>query len=121
MHRFPGQDTRTAPHEIACRIEVLLDEQARVVDELLSAEAAYIEAVAAAREAGLLCRSDLTEAYDRLRGWGISNFSNRWRRLVESSPADAPAAQVTPRDRVPRTRCRPGENGELGVVEGFGR
>ncbi|MGW5749752.1 hypothetical protein [Nocardia rhamnosiphila] len=95
MHRFPGQDTSTAPHEIACRIEDLLDEQARVVDELLSAEAAYIEAVAAARAAGLLCRSDLTEAYDRLQGWGISNFSNRWRRLVEAGPADTPAAQPT--------------------------
>lgn len=96
MHRFPGQDTSTAPHDIACRIEELLDEQARVVDELLSAEAAYIEAVAAAREAGLLCRSDLTEAYDRLQGWGISNFSKRWRRLVEDGPADTSAAQPTP-------------------------
>jgi hypothetical protein len=52
--------------------------------------------VAAAREAGLLCRSDLTEAYDRLRVWGISNFSNRWRRLVETGPADTPAAPPTP-------------------------
>ncbi|MEV3965744.1 hypothetical protein AB0M34_33560 [Nocardia sp. NPDC050193] len=96
MHRFPGQDTSTAPHVIACRIEDLLDEQARVIDELLSAEAAYIEAVAAAREAGLLCRSDLTEAYDRLQGWGISNFSKRWRRLVEDGPVDTPAAPPPP-------------------------
>ncbi|WP_063034667.1 hypothetical protein [Nocardia grenadensis] len=95
MHRFPGQDTSTAPHDIACRIEDLLDEQARVVDELLTAESAYIEAVAAAREAGRLGRSDLTEAYDRLQGWGISNFSNRWRRLVGDGPADTPAAQST--------------------------
>ncbi|MEU4837780.1 hypothetical protein [Nocardia testacea] len=95
MHRFPGQDTSTAPHEIACRIEDLLDEQARVVDELLSAETAYIEAVAAAREAGLLRRSELMEAHDRLQGWAISNFSNRWRRLVGADPAGAPAAQAT--------------------------
>ncbi|WP_063057693.1 hypothetical protein [Nocardia sienata] len=96
MHRFPGQDTSTTPDEIACRIEDLLDEQARVVDELLSAEAAYIEAVAAAREAGLMRRSDLAEAHGRLQGWGISNFSNRWRRLVEEGSADTPVAQPTP-------------------------
>lgn len=96
MHRFPGQDTSTTPDEIACRIEALLDEQARVVDELLFAEAAYIEAVAAARAAGLMRRSDLTEAYGRLQGWGISNFSNRWRRLVDAGSADTPAANPHP-------------------------
>ncbi|MET8797001.1 hypothetical protein ABZV91_11205 [Nocardia sp. NPDC004568] len=95
MHRFPGQNTSTAPHDIACRIEDLLDEQARVVDELLSAEAAYIEAVAAAREAGLLRRSEVAEAHDRLQGWAISNFSNRWHRLVGVDPASTPAARAT--------------------------
>ncbi|WP_327151788.1 hypothetical protein [Nocardia sp. NBC_01329] len=88
MQRIPGQDTSTAPHDVACRVESLLDEQARVVDELMSAETAYIESVAEARRAGLLCRSDLTEAYTRLDSWGISNFANRWRRLVGIDPED---------------------------------
>lgn len=92
MQRFPGTDTPTAPQVFACRIEQLLDEQARVVDELLSAETAYIEAVARARHAGLLDPSELGRAHDRLRGWGISNFSDRWLRLVGVAPDEFRAA-----------------------------
>ncbi|NUS95711.1 MAG: hypothetical protein HOQ36_25440 [Nocardia sp.] len=103
MHRFPGQDTDAAPQHIACRVESLLDEQARVVDELMSAETAYIEAVAAARRAGLLHRADLTEAYTRLDGWGISNFANRWSRLVGVHPDELRTASVAPAPRPGRT------------------
>ena len=94
MQRIPGQDTSTTPHDIACRVEGLLDEQARVADELISAESAYLEAVAEARRAGLLCRSDLTEAYTRLDSWGISNFANRWRRLVGIDPEHLRAVPI---------------------------
>ncbi|MGW1737721.1 hypothetical protein ACWCPQ_02825 [Nocardia sp. NPDC001965] len=106
MHRFSDPDTDAAPQHIACRVESLLDEQARVVDELISAETAYIEAVAAARRAGLLHPDDLTEAYTRLDSWGISNFSNRWRRLVGVRPEElrkAPAASARHPDRTPTT------------------
>ncbi|GGL46673.1 hypothetical protein [Nocardia jinanensis] len=110
MHRFPGQDTNKAPHDIACHVESLLDEQARVVDELMSAETAYIEAVAEAQRAGLLSRGELSEAYTRLHSWGISNFSNRWRRLVGVVPEQLRAAPVaTPPgiEPLPATRMPP--------------
>ncbi|MGW5382231.1 hypothetical protein [Nocardia sp. NPDC003963] len=120
MHRFSGQDTNAAPQDIACRVESLLDEQARVVDELISAETAYIEAIAAAQRAGLLPRAELTEAYTRLDSWGISNFSNRWSRLVgvhpdelgampsgiSSGPDRLPPAGAAPAD-LPGRRARP--------------
>ncbi|WP_459546711.1 hypothetical protein [Nocardia sp. X0981] len=94
MQRFPGTDTTPTPQVIACRIEQLLDEQSRVVDELLSTETSYIEAVARARHAGLLDSSELRRAHDRLRGWGISNFSGRWLRLVGVAPEEFPVADT---------------------------
>lgn len=91
MQRFPGTDI-TTPQVIACRIDQLLEEQSRVVDELLSAEASYIEAIARARHTGLLDSSELRRAHDRLRSWGISNFSGRWLRLVGVDPEEFRAA-----------------------------
>lgn len=99
MQRFPGTDT-TTPQVIACRIEQLLEEQARVVDELISAESSYIEAIARAGHAGLLDSSELRRAHDRLRGWGISNFSGRWLRLVGVAPEEfRVAGTARPSDR----------------------
>ncbi|WP_328396058.1 hypothetical protein [Nocardia sp. NBC_00416] len=105
MHRFSGEGTCSTPQDLAYRVEHLLDEQARVTDELISAEDAYIEAIAAGRAAGVLHRPDLVEAYTRLRSWGISNFANRWTRLVGVGIDELAATTTAPAP--PRGRADP--------------
>lgn len=82
------------------RVERIHLERARLLDEQLAAEREFVGQVAVAHKAGHLDWWGVLDAYDQVRGWGISGFSRRWqeqiphdrmalRRLAEATPRSA--------------------------------